>query len=434
MNNFQTILVAIFLAFFIFAVMIFSGMIKIGGSSSASKSLAGKITIWGTFNSPDIYKVFDNTRDVNRDLIIDYAARNESNYKESLIEGFASGKGPDIFFITPDMVQKFSDYVYIIPYASYPEKAFRDAFIDGADAYLGQEGIVGFPIVTDPMVMYYNKDIIANEGVVSPPVYWDELFNLGSKLTKKKNDGTILQSMIALGRYENITHAKDILATLLLQGNNPIIKRTLTGGYTSTINDTSGDGTSSFEPILNFYTGFSNPSDSAYTWNRALPESIDSFTGGKLAFYLGRASELFKIQSVNPNLSFDVTSIPQIKNSATKRTYGEIYAVAVNKKAVDLATTLGVASLISTGDVAKNFAAAVSLPPASKALLAERPTDPYLYTFFNSTIISRTWLDPDDTLSNKVFSELIENIVSNKLEVDSAISKAQLQLNFIIKK
>ena len=48
------------------------------------------------------------------------------------------------------------------------------------------------------------------------------------------------------------------------------------------------------------------------------------FTSGKLAFYLGRASELFKIQSVNPNLSFDVSSMLQTRGTNTKRTYGEI--------------------------------------------------------------------------------------------------------------
>ena len=317
-----------FLAFFVFAVLIFSGLLKIGGSSSTTTGLQGKITIWGTFNNPDIFKVFDDMRTDNRDLTIRYVIKKESSYQQDLIEAFASGTGPDLFFITPDMVLKNKPYVFKIPYTSYPEKTFKDSFIDGADVYTDSEGIIGFPFVVDPIVMYYNKDILSNEGISTPPQYWDELFALNSQLTKKKNDGTIMQSMIGLGRYDNVSHAKDILATLLMQSGNNIVAKN-GSGYTTILNENpQALPTSPIESILNFFITFSNPTSDAYSWNRALPNSIDMFTGGKLAFYLGRASELFKIQSVNPNLSFDVAPILQTKGTNLKRTYGNIYAVA----------------------------------------------------------------------------------------------------------
>ncbi len=81
----------------------------------------------------------------------------------------------------------------------------------------------------------------------------------------------------------------------------------------------------------------------------------------------------------------------------------------------------------------KNIAAAVSLPPASRALLTDRPTDPYLFTFFNSAIISRTWLDPNPSGTDAIFGELIQNILSNKLSLGDAIAKAQNQLEIIAK-
>lgn len=433
MNNFQTILVAVFLAFFVFAVLIFSGLLKIGGTSSSTDTPAGKVVIWGTFNNPDVYKVFDETRDANKDLTISYVIKKESTYQQALLEAFASGTGPDLFFLSPDMVQKNSNFIYKIPFASYPEKTFKDAFIDGASVYLASDGVIGFPIVVDPMVMYYNKDILSNEGIAGVPQYWDELFNLASKLTKKKDDGTILQSMIALGRFDNITHAKDILATLLIQNGNPIITTTSTG-YVPVLNDNRAAlQVSPIESVLNFFTEFSNPTLPAYSWNRALPNSIDNFTGGKSAFYLGSASELFKIESVNPNLSFDVTQMLQTRGTNTKRTYGKIYALAVNKKSTNLTTAFGVAGLLTSGDSAKKFAVAVSLPPASRSLLTSRPEDPYLFTFFNSAVITRTWLDPDTNGSDAVFSELIQNILSSKLSLGDAVNKAQNQLEFLTK-
>lgn len=431
MNNFQTILLAVFLAFFVFAVLIFSGLLKIGDSQTATTSLQGTVTIWGTFNSNETLKSFEDANSTNKDLSIKYIKKDETTYQQDLIEAFAKGSGPDLFFITPDMAIKYENFIYKIPYTSYPEKTYLDSFIDGANIFLTKDGSLGFPMVVDPIVMYYNKDILSNEGFSKPPEFWDELFDMSSKLTKKKNDGSITQSMIALGRYDNINNAKDILATLIIQSGNSIIKRTDTG-YEAVLNRIASSDALSVDKALNFFVEFSNPSDSAYSWNRALPNSLDMFTGGKLAMYVGFASELFSIQSTNPNLSFDVSQILQTQNAQTKRTYGKIYALAVNKKSTNLVSSFGLGGLMSTGDNDKNFAAAVSLPPASRAVLAIKPTDPYLFTFFNAAIISQSWLDPNSSTTDNIFSEMINSILSNKTSVSDAISRTQSQLDQIV--
>lgn len=440
MSNFQTILVAVFLAFFVFAVLIFSGAIKIGGLSGGSGTPQGKVVIWGTFSSSALTNVLDNINKNNKALSISYVKKDLSTYQQDLILSFANGVGPDLFIITGDMVRNNNNFIYKIPYANYPEKTFRDSFIDGADIYLDSEGVLGFPIVVDPMVLYYNKDMLSNEGIVSPPKSWDELFNLNSSLTKRDNSGTISQSMIALGQYSNVNNSKDILATLLIQNNNPIVTRvndTVNTGinYVSMLNSNPSHlSVTPMEAVIKFFIEFSNPSNTAYSWNRSLPSSLDMFTSGKLAFYLGRASELFNIEGVNPNLSFDVTGIPQIKSSSTKRTFGEIYAVAINKKSSNLTSSFGVAGMLSAGENAKNFSTSLSLPPTARTLLTDKPTNPYLFTFFNSALISRSWLDPDKSKSDAIFKELIENTLSNNLSVSGAISKAQGQLELLLKK
>lgn len=438
MSNFQTILVAIFLAFFVFAVLIFSGLIKIGGSSNSS-GLQGKVVVWGTFNSPTLTDTLDAVN-TNKDLSVTYVKKNALTYQQDLIEAFANGVGPDLFIISPDMIEKNNSFIYKIPYASYPEKAFTDSYIEGANIYLDNEGIVGFPLVVDPMVLYYNKDILSNEGIVTPPKSWDELFNLNSSLTKRDYSGTIKQSMIALGQYSNVNNAKDILATLLIQNNNPIVERVTDSvnnnvSYSAMLNSNlSNLSITPMEAVVKFFIEFSNPSNTAYSWNRSLPSSLDMFTGGKLAFYLGRASELFNIEAMNPNLSFDVTGIPQIKDSATKRTFGEIYAVVISKKSSNLTSAFGVAGMLSQSDNIKNLSTSLSLPPTSRILLSDKPKDPYLFTFFNSALISRSWLDPNKSKSDLIFKELIENTLSSNMSVSGAIDKAQGQLELLLRK
>jgi ABC-type glycerol-3-phosphate transport system substrate-binding protein len=432
MTNFQTILISIFLAFFVFAVLIFSGLLKIGGSSTSATALSGKIVIWGTFDNPDITKVFSDATDTptTRELTVSYVKKDQATYQQALIEAFANGTGPDLFFLPSSMIVKNESFVYKIPYVSYPQKTFQDSFVDGADVFLASDGVIGFPVVVDPMVLYYNRDLLSNESIATVPTTWDQLFSLNSQLTKKKDNGTILQSMIALGNFDNVSHAKDIIATLLLQNGDSIMKRNTTGVESVFSVSTSGASISPAEAVMNFFTGFSTASDSSYSWNRALPKSIDQFTGGKLAFYLGRASELFKIQSVNPNLSFDVADILQTKG-APKKTFGEFYALSVNKNSKNLTTAFTVAGMLSSGDNAKNLANTLSLPPTLRSLLAVKPSDPYLYTFFNQAIISRAWLDPNTDASDGVFRELVENILSGKLSTTDAIGKASSQLGLI---
>ncbi len=429
--NFQTIFLGIFVAFFVFAVMIFSGILPIGKSSGSSTLPQGKVTIWGTFPSSQMAKVLDPLN--SRTLIVNYTQKPEAEYQQMLIEAFASNTGPDMFFVSEDMIVKNKGFIYTMPYASYPEKLFRDTFIDGADIYLTKDGVVALPIVVDPLVLYYNKTLLANEGIVTPPAYWDEVFPLVDKLTKKKNDGTILQSTIALGTFENINHAKDILSLLLIQGGNPIVTRNV-DVLSSNLKENFGLPKPPIESVIAYYTSFSNAGDSAYSWNRGLLNSTDMFTGGKLAFYLGRSSELFSIEGVNPNLSFDVASVPQTRGTSTIRTYGKIYGIAISSKSANTTTAFGVLGILTAPDNAKAIAATLSLPPALRTLLMTLPEDPYLYSFFKSAIVVRSWLDPSSINTDRIFSELISNILSNKLQLNDSVSKADDQLRALLPK
>jgi len=298
-SNFQTILLAVFLAFFVFAVMIFSGLLPIG-KKSAKTAAQGTVILWGTLPEREMRGVIENFDGIDKNILtIKYIQKSEDSYQQDLIEAFAGNTGPDLFFISPSMILKNEKlgFIYEMPFASYPEKNFRDTYIDGADVFLTKTGITGLPILVDPIVLYYNKNILSNEGVIKVPEYWDELIGLSQKLTKKKDDGSVSQSMIALGLFNNVTNAKDILATLLTQSNNSIVIRGSDNNATSVLSSGSYNTGTSAVASLKFFTEFSNPSYEVYSWNRSLPQSKDFFISNKSAFYLGRASELFEIQS-----------------------------------------------------------------------------------------------------------------------------------------
>lgn len=434
MNNFKTILIIVFLVFFVLGVAIFSGIIKIGGDTTTTPQ--GNIVLWGTFNNPEIYKIIGNLNQTNKNLNINYVVKPANTYEQSLIEAFASGTGPDLFIMNSSMIKKFEKFVYKTPFENYSERLYRDTFIDGADIYLAPDGIIAMPFVVDPIVMYYNKNIFKNQGLSVLPQYWSDLFTLSPRLTNKKDDGTILQSMIALGRFDNVINSKDILATLFIQSGNPIVRRDNSTSYTKYISALQENPNhlvvSPVAAVLNFFIEFSNPSDSVYSWNRSLPNSTDMFTSDRLALYIGRASELFKIETVNPNLSFDITQVLQTKGTSNISTYGDIYAIAASKKSSNLSAANGVANLLTDVNNADSLSKALSIPPVLRSLLAVSPKDIYLSTFYKSAIISQSWIDPNKNGSDIIFNELIQNILTNKFSVDAAINKAQGQFGQIL--
>lgn len=437
MTNFQTILLGIFIGGFVFAVLIFSGLINLDSKETSEIGLSGNIVIWGVLPRSYFTEAMDLMSSKNEGLYLKYVEKKIDTYQTELVEAFAKGVGPDIYIISTDMIKENESFVYKIPYTSYPEKNFKSSYVDGAEIYLDEQGIFGFPILSDPLVLYYNNDILSNNSIVNPPKTWDELFDLNSNLTKKDGNGIISQSMIALGSYNNVNHAKDILATLLIQNGNNLIRKEIEDVntvYSSVLRENPlGYSVLPIDATLDFYMIFSNMSSPYYSWNRALPNSLDMFTSGKLAFYIGRASELFKIQSQNPNLSFNVVELPQMKDTNFRRTYAEIYAMVVNKNSVNLSSSVGVAGSFALVDNSRTISTLSSLPPVLRSLLSERPKDnSYLETFFNSVIISRSWLDPNEKKTEVIFRDLIENISSNALGVSDAVNKANSQINLLI--
>jgi ABC-type glycerol-3-phosphate transport system substrate-binding protein len=239
--------------------------------------------------------------------------------------------------------------------------------------------------------------------------------------------------MIAFGQYENVNHARDIFPLFLIQSGNPIVGRTDTG-YRLSMKDNSSDGSSPIQTILDFFLEFSNPSKDIYTWNRSMPNSLDMFTSGKLAFYIGYASELFNIQDINPNLSFDVKMIPQTKGSDFKSTYGEMYTLVASKKSKNLTSALGVATMIASPDFLKELSISTSLPPTLRSLLSDKPEDSHLLTFFDSAIVARSWLNPDRENTDSIFRELMNSALSNKLSTGDSVNKAYNQLELSLRK
>ena len=434
MKTFQAILLGIFGFFIVIGVAAIATFGKFGGSGGGVVPAAG--TIWGTLDAPlvnDLMTLYNQDND-NALSAVTYRQIPEANFDAELIEALAAQRGPDAIILPADYIMRYEDKIYPIPFTSVTERTYRDTFAEGTEIYLNDEGILAMPILVDPMVMYWNRSLFNMAGFSRAPIAWDQLVNLSATLTKVDPSFSVLQSTIALGGYENINHAKEILATLVMQAGNPITTRVPQSGVDSIFSDRLGFAEAPADSAIRFYTEFANPVKQVYSWNRALPSSYDMFLRGDLALYLGFASELFDIQEKNPNLNFDVTRVPQVPDGPTKSTFGRFYGIALMRQSDDVAGAFQAAFTLSNAGAGQLWADKFELAPVRRDLLAQKPTDAFKSVFYSEALIAHSFLDPNPVESDGIFATMISDITSGRRAVSQAVGEADTRLQNLIGK
>ena len=268
-----------------------------------------------------------------------------------------------------------NERIHPIPYTTYPERDFLDTFADVGDLYLLNDSTMALPLAVDPLVMYYNRDLLRSEGIAEPPKNWTKIIDTVPTFFSRDANQNILRTSLPLGEFGNLDHAKDIFAMLLLQSENPIIQWGANKRPQVLLADPRIGGLESTALVLNFFSQFSDPAKTSYSWNSAMPSSRNFFSQGSSAFYLGLASEYSLIKAKNPHLNFDVTLVPQ-RNEIKKLTYGRLYGVAIPISAKDPNNAFAVARLLALdNNFARDLVSALGLAPARSDLLNQPPTN-----------------------------------------------------------
>lgn len=432
-STFQIILMIVFGAVGILGVIFFGISGKDSGPGAEDE--IGPVSIWGTVDQRIMDKYIGTLRSSDPNLgEVKYIEKNEISYNSALNEALASGAGPDLFLLSQDNILRQGNKVIPIPYESYSVRRFKDAYIEESELYLANDGILGMPLIIDPMVMYYNRDTLSREGISVPPSYWDEFFVLSPKITKRDQSSNILQATVALGEYSNVEHAKEVISALILQAGNPIvIMDSATGRLNSSLSDSFSLSEKPAISALRFYTEFSNPIKSVYSWNRALQNSRLAFLAGDLAFYFGFASELAELRRSNPNLNFDVAPFPQVRDDETPVTFGHMNALAISKTAANRKGAVRAAFLLTSNESLPILSSTSGLPPVSRQLLKVVPPDAYSSVFYHSALISQGWLDPNISATKQIFKSMVEAITSGRLSINRSVNDASDELRTLLK-
>jgi ABC-type glycerol-3-phosphate transport system substrate-binding protein len=434
LNVFQVVTMAIFLVIGAVGIVLFATN-KVTGGNTGFKG-----TVWGVLPKEAVDRALQTYIVRGVDPNFTYVEYPEAGFGQAILKAVAEGRGPDAIIFPDTMYFDQRNKLVTIPTETMSTKVFADTYIDAGNLFAVQGGTKAFPLVVDPLVMYYNKDMFTSAGILYPPTTWSELQGMTGKMVRKKDDGFIDRSFVALGEYVNINYAKNILYTLFAQAGVDIGYYdyglgTYGSGFTKT-NSTGAQDTNNVQAltqsVLAYYTGYANPTAPEYSWNRGLIASRDAFLAQKLAVYFGPASEVEYMKTRNPNLNFGIALVPQ-ENENRKIVHGKTYALGFLITSQHLTDVYPeVTKYFMADGMVQELASALQVAPAKRSLVstaAGAKDSISLAVVYESAKYAHAWPDPNPAGSDTILQTLIEAVTSGKQSVSDAIQDAATRMD-----
>jgi len=429
LRPFELTLVVIFSCLALFALVFLSGY-KGSPGGGDGEVVVGSVEIWGTLPQQPIIDVLDQLSDQDESYKrVSYRYLSPEVFDDTLTRALADDNGPDLVLISHEKLVEVRRRIQPVSFDFYSIRDIRNNYLDGAQVFALDDGLYAYPIAVDPLMMYWNTDILATEGFLDPPRTWEELVNsMFPRLIERASDRTILRSVVAMGESSNIRNSFGIISSLLIQGGTEGVTIGDNGNYQIKLRVSTNGSGDPLRSAVDFYTRFSKPSNALYSWNRSFTEDRQKFVSGELALYFGYGSEGPLMERINPNLNFDIAEIPQGANASVRRTYGRFYGLAMMKSSDNEAGASAVMGSLGSANVSNRIAVENDMVPATRSFVSAGSNDTYGRLTYQSAPIALAWLNPSLPATEPIFDTMTRDINENRQEVDGAISDAMQRL------
>lgn len=290
-------LVKVFLGILFVAIVVFVAAKIIFPLFSPKKSEAVTLTYWGLWEEGAVFQslIADFERQ-NPSIKVSYVKQDNKQYRERVSTRVQNGTGPDIFRFHNTWLVELKNILLPMPSDTIRKEDFQKWYYPVASIDLVKNGaIYGVPLEIDTLALFTNTEALQAVGV-SVPTSWEEFGKTARLLTVVGEDGKIKTAGAALGTFDNITHAPDIVSLLFLQN----------GADLRNLSQTTKNASDALEYYASFTKG------DASVWDGTLEPSLLAFASGNLAMYFGYSWDIFSIKAINPNLAFDVSAVPHL--------------------------------------------------------------------------------------------------------------------------
>ena len=394
----------------------------------------GTVSIWGIVPEDRFEAMLQELARANEQYNkVTYRYIEPASFSNELVNALADGVGPDMLLLSSEQLVEMRKKIAPVSFESFPKRDISTLYVDGASIFALSDGLYAYPVALDPLVMYWNKDLLATENLLEAPKTWEALVNQYTPiLTKRASDRTIERSAVALGEYGNVQNSFGIISTLLLQAGTNGVTNTEEGEYRIQLNESVNQEIAPLRVTADFYTRFSRPDNSLYSWNRSFTSDRDRFISGDLAIYFGYGSEGPELERLNPNLNFDVAEVPQGATATVRRTYAQFYGLAALKTSDNLSGASLALKGLSQQSVVERFAREYNLVPALRSSVAVGSNDIYGRITYKSASVAYGWLNPNRPGTDNALQTMTRDITENRSDVSSAITDAleRLELEY----
>lgn len=393
------------------------------------------LTYWGLWEPPSVMQpVIDEFEAANPNIKIAYSQQTFSNYESRLFTRLQQATGneepaPDIFRIHNTWTPKYYSYLAPMPAEIMSVEEYQEKFYPTAlNDFTAKNGnIYAIPLEIDGLTIFYNKQLLAEEGVTEPPEDWDSFFELASDLTKRDASGRIIQAGLAIGTSRNIMHSAEIVAYMLALEDIQVMDQTRTQISLNTPR---------VQRVFETYTNFAK-GDNAL-WSPTLRSDLEMFFTGDLAMMIAPSWRAFDIIQAAPSVEFDTAPLPQLLANEEDIYYATYWGDAVNRtSASPLAAWKFIAFLAQKEQQMKLYSNASQIrafgePYSLVELNSEMLGKPYVSAIAKMATNMRAYPWGDETVVNTAINTAITDIIEGRRDVDTALEDAETTINATI--
>lgn len=367
------------------------------------------LTYWGLWeDSRTMQTVLSDFERENPNISVQYTKEDVKQYRNRLVTRIKNSSGPDVFRFHNTWVPQLSDVLLPLSNDVISGSEFKKQFYSVAQADLVKNGaIYGIPLEIDTVALFINTELF-QAASLEPPATWEDFAKSSRALTVKDETGKIKTAGAALGTFDNITHASDIISLLFVQNGADIRNLAKTAQAS--------------EDALSFYTSFAIGEGNV--WDSTLDPSLLAFAKGNLAMYFGYSWDVFTIKAINPNLSFQIVSVPHLPGRNI--TIASYWVEGVSLKSKHQKEALLLLKFLARKETQQKLFSEVSKTrlfgePYSKRELAELLKDnQYVYPFVSqvdgavsSFFASDTFDDGLNSQMNAYLGNAVRSILGN---------------------
>lgn len=448
----------IFVLFCAMALILLGGQGCRQSTSQEAASRVAPVTLryWRVFDSEDDFaEIIEAYNAKHPHIDIEYREFSIDEYEDELIDALAEDRGPDIFTIQNTQMREYKNKLLALPPSvvmpftqvqgglsqevivtlqelpSITLRQLRDNFVDTVfdDVVLTDitpqgefQRIYGLPLSVDTLAMFYNRDLLNNAGIAQPAANWEDVQDHVRKITQVDRQNNVVLSGAALGTSRNIPQSSDILSLIMMQ-NGAVMQDEFGDIRFAQIPEDlrERDIAPGLEALI-FYTDFASPTKVVYTWNAQLPNALDEFIAGNVAYYFGYSYDVDQIKQRAPRLNFSTAKMPQIVGNPAVN-YAEYWVEVVSNKTEHSDEAWDFLQFVASADQVVHYLDNTKKPTALLSLVDAQRNDLDISVFADQVLTAKNWYHGSDSREvESIFYNMIEQTLDGTRDVEEIIS------------